>query len=75
MHFTDVPGLEWTLSVKSHEQSQGSYKTHRFGEKELDIWLLGRKFTFFIHLNCGYRKKPHGSDSGFFTSGRCVKES
>ena len=37
MHFTDVPGLEWTLSVKSHEQSQGSYKTHRFGEKELDI--------------------------------------
>lgn len=37
MHFTDVRGLEWTLSVKSHEQSQGSYKTHRFGEKELDI--------------------------------------
>lgn len=37
MHFTDVLGLEWTLSVKSHEQSQGFYKIHRFGEKELDI--------------------------------------
>lgn len=37
MHFTHVLGLEWTPSVKSHEQSQGSYKIHWFGEKELDI--------------------------------------
>ena len=50
MPFTDVLGLQWTPSVKSHEQSQGSYKIHQFGGKELDIWLLGRKFIFSFTL-------------------------
>lgn len=62
MHFTDVLGLEWTLSVKSHEQSQRSYKIHQFGEKELDIWLLGRKFIFFIHLNLTVATKRNHTD-------------
>lgn len=62
---TDIWVLEWTLSV-SHEQSQRVYKNPWFGEKELDIWLFREKILlFFIHLNCGYEKLPHWSESGF----------